>query len=177
MHKILVSSCLLGNPVRYNGRSVDPRSEILKRWESQGRVVTVCPELSAGFTVPRAPAEILGGNGMATLGGTAVVLTNVGDDVTKAFVTGAENTAVVAEHEGIKIAVLTDGSPSCGSSFIYDGSFSGVKLVGQQGVTAALLSRNGVKVFNEDQFAEADKELTELELQEASFSIVELPFR
>ena len=45
-------------------------------------------------------------------------------------------------------AFLAENSPSCGSSTIYDGSFTGITIPGT-GVTAALLEKNGVKVFNQ----------------------------
>jgi hypothetical protein len=62
--------------------------------------------------------------------------------------------------------LLTDGSPSCGSSYIYDGTFSGAKRRSEAGVTAALLQQNGVEVFSQFQFEEADARLSQL--QEAS---------
>ena len=43
-------------------------------------------------------------------------------------------------------ALLTDGSPSCGDSFIYDGTFKGRRIDGE-GVTAALLRQHGITVF------------------------------
>ena len=53
MQKILISSCLLGNPVRYNGLDAKLRSDILDRWTGERQVVSVCPEVAAGFSVPR----------------------------------------------------------------------------------------------------------------------------
>ena len=58
MQKILVSSFLPGNPLKYNGLHAKPNSDLLNRWISEGRVIAVCPELAAGFSVPRAVAEI-----------------------------------------------------------------------------------------------------------------------
>ncbi len=52
------------------------------------------------------------------------------------------------EH-GCTAAMLKHRSPSCGSTLIYDGSFSGVKINGR-GVTAELLAANGVKLFSEE---------------------------
>ncbi|TIW53756.1 MAG: GNAT family N-acetyltransferase [Mesorhizobium sp.] len=51
----------------------------------------------------------------------------------------------LARETGCRYAVLTDGSPSCGSSFIYDGSFSRARVAGQ-GTTTALLEENGIRV-------------------------------
>jgi uncharacterized protein YbbK (DUF523 family) len=57
---------------------------------------------------------------------------------------------------------LIDGSPSCGSGLIYDGSFSGGKHPGN-GVTAALLKQAGIEVYSDreidrlvERFAAAD---------------------
>jgi len=44
-------------------------------------------------------------------------------------------------------------SPSCGSAFIYDGTFSGRKQAGH-GVTAAALKADGVEVFSDHQIEE-----------------------
>lgn len=40
-------------------------------------------------------------------------------------------------------------SPSCGSSMIYNGEFKGKKIVGN-GVTTALLRKNGIQVVSEE---------------------------
>ena len=96
------------------------------------------------------------------LDGRLPVLTIEGDDVTAAFVDGAEQAlALVREHD-IRLALLKARSPSCGNLENYDGSFSGVRVPGE-GVTAALLKRAGVKVFNEMQLDEAAAELARLE--------------
>ena len=57
MGRVLVSGCLNGRPIRYNATGVDVESEIWDRWEQEGRLVHFCPELAAGFSVPRPPAE------------------------------------------------------------------------------------------------------------------------
>lgn len=54
---------------------------------------------------------------------------------------------------GVTEAVLKEKSPSCGSSLIYDGSFTGTLRPGV-GVTAALLLRNGITVRDEQSCAE-----------------------
>lgn len=73
--KILVSACLLGQPVRYNGAGKPLTHAALARWRAEGRVVSVCPEVMAGFAIPRAPAEIAdGADGEAVLRGKAKVI-------------------------------------------------------------------------------------------------------
>ncbi|GAB3256247.1 2-thiouracil desulfurase family protein [Chitinimonas naiadis] len=152
MAYVLVSSCLLGNPVRYNGQGKESGHPVLARWLAEGRVVAVCPEVAGGLPTPRPPAEIRAGlGGLAVLRGEAPVIDNKGEDVTLAFVHGAEQALAVAQARGIRLAVLKEGSPSCGSRYIYDGSFNGTR-VDQHGVATACLQAAGIKVFSENEF-------------------------
>ncbi|WP_245879554.1 DUF523 domain-containing protein [Zobellella endophytica] len=156
MRKILMSACLLGKRVRYDGGSLAVTDRIVERWLSEGRVISVCPEVEAGMSIPRAPAEILEGNGDDVLSGEADVVEKGGEKVTPAFLAGACVALDLCNRFNINVAVLAEFSPSCGTSSIYDGSFSGKKIAGM-GVTAALLHRHGVRVFNQYEITEADK--------------------
>ena len=156
MKKVLISACLLGDKVRYDGNSLLSQNEILQRWIEEGRVISICPEVSAGMSIPRAPAEILGGDGNDVLSGSVRVVENTAADVTDMFLKGAENALALCKKQQIEMAVLADFSPSCGSSAIYNGDFSGTKIEGV-GVTAALLIANGIQVFSQHQLADADK--------------------
>ncbi|MBI3101084.1 MAG: DUF523 domain-containing protein [Burkholderiales bacterium] len=167
MQFVFVSACLLGSPVRYNGTHKRASSEVLERWLADGRVVSVCPEVAAGLPVPRPPAEVVAGAGGAkVLAGIAAVVDSRAKDVSAEFVAGARHVLQQAREKGIRLAVLKDGSPSCGSGYIYDGSFTGAR-VPEQGVTAALLESSGIRVFSEEQFAEADDFLLALERKNA----------
>lgn len=147
--KILISACLLGQPVRYDGAAKPVMHPTLGRWQAEGRLVVACPELMAGFGVPRPPAEIARGrSGEAVLAGTTQVIDVEGVDISAPFVAGAEAALALAQEHGCRFAILTDGSPSCGSGFIYDGTFLGRKHDGM-GVTAALLRAHGLMVFAE----------------------------
>jgi uncharacterized protein YbbK (DUF523 family) len=152
MEKILVSACLLGEPVRYNGGAATSDDPSLQRWIAEGRVVSVCPEVAGGLGTPRPRAERIG----------LRVLTEIGDDVTRAFVRGAELAREMAREHAIRIAVLKDGSPSCGSSTIHDGSFTGRRVSGA-GITTDVLRADGVVVFSERQIAQAAAYLAALE--------------
>lgn len=164
MQYVLVSSCLLGNPVRYDGRGVSHDNAVLARWREEGRVVSVCPEVAGGMPIPRPPAEIEPGADAATvLAGRARVVAVTGEDVTAPFVQGAEAALAAVRKHAIRVAVLKEGSPSCGSGYVYDGHFSGRKLEGGLGVTAELLGRAGVRVFSEKQWLEAQAWLAGLE--------------
>ena len=117
--RILVSACLLGRPVRYNGSAKPFIHPALSRWQAEGRVVSICPELAAGFRVPRPPAEIgAGRSGEDVLGGGAQVIEQGGADVTALYLAGARAALALARAENCRFALLIDGSPSCGSSFI-----------------------------------------------------------
>ena len=155
--KVLVSRCLLGHRVRYDGGASGPYAQ-LAQWQAEGRVIALCPEVAGGLPTPRAAAEIPGGQGVEVLAGKAAVITTEGEDVTEAFVSGARQALALVERHGIRLAILKANSPSCGNRLTYDGSFRGVKVEGQ-GVTAALLTRAGVQVFSELELEEAAKAL------------------
>ncbi|WP_213307986.1 DUF523 domain-containing protein [Paraburkholderia sacchari] len=145
--KIRVSACLLGSPVRYNGSAKALVHPALDAWRREGCLMPVCPELSGGFGVPRPPAEIARAeSGEAVLAGAARVVDVAGADVTALFLAGAQAALELAREHDCRFALLIDGSPSCGSRFIYDGSFSGQRRAGA-GVTAALLRQNGIEVI------------------------------
>ncbi|MBH3357543.1 Uncharacterized conserved protein YbbK, DUF523 family [Pseudomonas guariconensis] len=155
--RVLVSACLLGQPVRYDGRD-SGHPDLLQRWQAEGRVVPLCPEVAGGLPTPRPPAEIPGGQGAAVLDGQAQVVTVTGLDVSEAFLAGARQALALVREHSIRVAVLKAGSPSCGNRLTYDGTFSGVKVPGE-GVTTALLRREGVLVFSELELEDAQRAL------------------
>lgn len=149
--KILISACLLGHAVRYDGKGKLLSHPAIERWKNEGRLVSICPEMAGGMPVPRPPAEIENGaSGLDVLEGRARVLEITGGDVTAEFIRGAQKALTFAQANGCDYALLIDGSPSCGSIAIYDGSFSGLKHAGN-GITAALLAQRGVRIFSHNQ--------------------------
>ncbi len=158
MEKILISACLLGKPVRYNGRVLSFDSQILKQWENDGRIVSICPEVESGMSIPRTAAEISGGDGIDVIIGKANVFDKNGGDVTTHFLNRADLALRKCKANNIKIALLTESSPSCGSRTIYDGRFIGKKIDGV-GVTTALLQQNDVQVFSQFDILAANKAL------------------
>lgn len=149
--KILISACLAGHPVRYNGSAKPLAHPLIDQWRAEGRLVTICPELMAGFSVPRLPAEIAqGSDGEAVLSGKGRVIEQNGIDVTAQFIAGAQAALAIARANNCRFALLIDGSPSCGSRTIYDGNFIGQKHSGA-GVTATLLRDHGIEVFADTQ--------------------------
>ena len=150
-----MSACLLGRPVRYDGGSKPRADQILLRWRAEGRLVSCCPEVEGGLPVPRPPAEIAPGSPLR-------VCTVDDTDVTDPFVRGAEAALATARRHDIKMAILKEDSPSCGSTRIYDGTFTGRSVAGS-GVTTQLLERHGIRVFSEHTLDEAGAYLETLE--------------
>ncbi len=148
MQKIVISSCLLGEPCRYDGKKakleVEKKMEkILTLLRREFQVISVCPEVLGGLPTPRVPAEIVGNQ----------VINRVGVDVTKPYYNGAVKVLSLVKKDEVKIAILKERSPSCGSAEIYDGSFGGIAIKGE-GITTKLLRENNVNVFSENQFEE-----------------------
>ena len=156
---LLISACLLGVACNHEGRG-SPRA-VVDELAERYRLVPVCPEVLGGLPTPRAAAELTGGEGADVLagpgpdgsGGAGVVNIN-GDDVTAAYRRGAEAAVSVALAVGARRAVLKARSPSCGSSAVYDGTFSR-RLVPGRGVTAAALAAAGLEVGSEEDAAAA----------------------
>ena len=138
---VLVSACLLGAQCRYDGQS-KPVLEMVALSE-QFDLVPLCPEQLGGLPTPRAPSERLGSR----------VVARTGADVTDAYTRGAQQTLALAQRFGCTAALLKQRSPSCGKGEIYDGTFTGTRVPGD-GVTAALLSAHGIRVYGEDDVAE-----------------------
>lgn len=154
--KILVSACLLNEPVRYNNElfsDLDPR---FKRWFDIGVLIIFCPECEGGLSVPRDPCEIKEGSAERAWKLKTGVVTNHGKDLTEAFITGAEKAWDVCRENSIKFAVLKARSPSCGSRRVYDGTFQG-KLVDGDGMTAFFLKEKGIEVFDETELDQLEK--------------------
>ena len=139
MERILVSACLLGLKVRYDGK--EKANEELVEKLKEYDFVPVCPEIFGGLSTPRVPAEIIENK----------VINKEGIDVTSNYVRGAEEVLKLAMKFNIKKAVLKSKSPSCGKGKIYDGTFSG-NLVDGNGITTKLLMDNGIEVLSEDDF-------------------------
>ncbi len=145
---VLVSSCLAGVKCKYNGG--DNKLNEIDTLVESGRAILLCPEVLGGLPIPRPPCEIVT-NGREC----KAIVDSEGGDFTEEFMTGAQKTLEIVKLLGIKSAILQPRSPSCGFGEIYDGTFSG-KMIEGNGVTAELLSQNGVKVYNDKNFDEFD---------------------
>lgn len=138
MEKLLISLCFLGINSKYNGgnNKIECLDELRKKYE----LIPVCPEVFGNLTIPRLPSEIK----------NEKVLSKDGKDVTANYVLGAEKSLDIAIKNNITKALLKDGSPSCGVSYIYDGTFSNKKINGL-GITTKLLEENNIKVYSENE--------------------------
>lgn len=146
--KILVSGCLLGMKINYEGKA-HPVDE-LRQLFLQAQAIPICPEALANMPIPRDRAEIV------MVEGERKVYNEKAEDLTETYALGAQRTLDTARTSGAKIAILKSKSPSCGCGKIYDGSFSG-NLIDGDGIAVALLKENGIRVITEEDFLECIK--------------------
>ena len=130
---MIVSACLSGFPCRYDGKA-RPCAQVVELVRA-GKAIPVCPEQLGGLPTPRTSCEIREGR----------VVDADGHDRTEAFQCGARAVLRIAQTYGATEALLQSRSPSCGSGWIYDGSFTKTLTAGD-GVTARLLKENGIQV-------------------------------
>ena len=137
MAKILVSACLLGLPVRYDGKSkaVEKIIELAK----DNILIPVCPEQLGGLSTPRLKCEIKDKH----------VTRFDGKDVTANYLKGARLTLDIAKLNKVDYCILKSKRPSCGKGLIYDGNFNGTLIYGD-GLTCKLLKENGFVVYSEE---------------------------
>ncbi len=136
---ILVSACLMGENVKYNGEN--NYSEKIAEFLKDKEYVLVCPEVLGGLSIPRDPSEIIKDK----------VISKTGKDVTKNFELGALQALEIAKQNKVTMAILKQSSPSCGFGKIYDGTFLNNKIKGN-GKTAELLLKEGIKILTEEDF-------------------------
>ncbi len=137
MERILISACLVGDNVKYNGGN--NKSHLLDKLLEKYELIPFCPEVEGGLKTPRSPSEIKGDR----------VINQEGQDVTMAFERGAELAFNICLFLKIKKVILKERSPSCGSNEIYDGSFSH-KVIPGMGITARYLKEKGIEVYTEN---------------------------
>ena len=135
----LINACLCGQACRYDGQARPAAA--LARLVEQGLALSICPEVDGGLPIPRTPCERQAGR----------VIDQNGQDRTQAYQAGAEHALALAQKYHITTAILKERSPSCGSSQIYDGTFSHTRIPGM-GVTAELLRQNGITVYSEENY-------------------------
>ncbi|KTT83689.1 MULTISPECIES: 2-thiouracil desulfurase family protein [Mammaliicoccus] len=146
---IVISACLVGEKVRYDGNH--KLDLFYKNLIDEKKAISICPEILGGLQVPREPAEIIGGDGYDVWNDQAKVMTVKGRDVTIQFKEGAKRALSIIKDLNANTVILKSDSPSCGSTVIYDGTFTGNKKEGV-GVTTALFTLNDINVYDEKNF-------------------------
>jgi uncharacterized protein YbbK (DUF523 family) len=131
----LVSACLLGFPCRHDGG--DKRDDRVLEWLRGDEVIPICPEVAAGFGIPRPAAWHDGGR----------IVDALGADVTEQFEEGARKAVEAAERHGARLAILKQNSPSCGT--LMTGTAHG-RAPGR-GRAAQALAEAGVEIRGEDE--------------------------
>jgi len=144
---ILVSMCLAGINCNYKGESKP--NEKVKELIRKGKAIPICPEQLGGLPTPRSGSRIISGNGEDVIDGKTNVITDNGNDVTKNYLKGAELTLQLCKQFGITTVILKQGSPSCGKGKTQGGEKER-KLINGNGVTVALLKRNGIEIYSEE---------------------------
>jgi uncharacterized protein YbbK (DUF523 family) len=144
----LISACLLGLRCAWSGDDRYRNNHVIELAKLE-TLIPVCPEQMGGLPTPRQPQEIQGGTGDNVLDNKCRVINKKGQDVTREFINGAEEILKIARQLNIKEFIAKSRSPSCGCGQVYDGTFSG-KLIDGDGITTALLRRNGLKIISEE---------------------------
>jgi uncharacterized protein YbbK (DUF523 family) len=142
--KLLISACLFGENVRYDGKNnlIDDLDKLKQKYE----LIPFCPEVSSGMIIPRPKNEIQSFNPL-------IVKNEFGIDTTDHFMDGAMQTSHACKYHNIQKALLKSKSPSCGIYEVYDGTFSKTLIKGQ-GLTANLLLQQNIKLYDENQIGE-----------------------
>lgn len=142
----IVSACLLGINCKYNG---DHNHEpLMTEFFKDEVVIPICPEQLGGLSTPRNPVEIIDGR----------VYDAGGNDFTEAFIKGAQESLKIADiYNDVKGIILKDGSPSCGVNYIYDGTFSHVKVKGQGFTARKFMDKNYTVLSEKDLLKNIEK--------------------
>lgn len=140
-YEYVVSACLAGMNCRYDGGS-NPVAAVVDLYE-KGLALAICPESLGGLKAPRLPCERKNGR----------IIKADGEDMSAAFLAGAEIALKMALNSGCEKAILKSRSPSCGYGKIYDGTFS-KRLSPGNGVWAAMLLKAGFKLYDEERLPE-----------------------
>jgi len=153
--RVLSSACLLGEKCGVDGTSNGTYPSALKLMDYQNvRLIPFCPE-DYVFGTPRETPDCEGGNGDDVIDGKARVITQSGKDVSSEMIKASLKMLQIAQEHEVELAVLMDSSGACGSQVIYNGSRFTKKPIYQigMGVCAAQLSRNGIKIISQRDFA------------------------
>ena len=147
---LVVSACLMGARVRYNGDH--KRCSLLVEEISRShKLIPLCPEFECGLGIPREPMNLHLINGLIRLIGV-ISQEDYTDPMEKWFAQELVRIEQIEKSAGARIAgfVLKAGSPSCGLKVpLYD---DGNRVIGTtQGLWAQVIAENfsGLKIVDE----------------------------
>lgn len=146
---LLVSACLCGLPTRYDGTGRTSSALFAYLQQHDAVVIPLCPEQLGGLPTPRPRCCFAEGDGEALLDGGARIVSETGERLDESFLRGAEAVVAVAGMSGARLAILKEGSPSCGVRRI---DRRGERVAGC-GVTTALLRRHGIQVLSDEELS------------------------
>ena len=135
--KILVSACLLGDNVKYNGGN--NKSSSVLNFIKGHEVMSFCPEILAGFSVPRKAIEMKGED----------LISVDGENLNEYMTLSLSRIDKIIKDFKPDLAILKSRSPSCGKDKIYDGSFTHT-LTDKDGYASKYLKDNNIKVISEE---------------------------
>jgi uncharacterized protein YbbK (DUF523 family) len=133
--RILVSACLLGDRVRYDG--ADRRDAfIVETLERFADLVWVCPEVECGLPVPREPMRLVGDPARPRL-----LTITTGVDLTEPLERFTRARIEALAPLGLRGFLCKGGSPSCG--------LSGVRVCDVDGRPRAFVAGLFTRLFRE----------------------------
>ncbi|MDR2861058.1 MAG: DUF493 family protein [Syntrophobacterales bacterium] len=110
--KIGISACLLGFPVRYNGKhKLD--SPLLAALEPHADFFSVCPETECGLSVPREEARLFGNPRYPKM-----ITVETRCDLTRQMIDWADRKVRELREEKLSGFIFKGGSPSCGLKLV-----------------------------------------------------------
>ena len=133
--KIAVSSCLLGNPVRYDAGHKHS-AYLTQTLGEYFEFIPFCPEVAIGLGIPRPPIRLVNIDGSIRVRGVK----DTQQDVTDALIAYGEGVARQLRH--VSGYLFKKGSPSCGMERVkvYDAQ-SGHPVDSSAGMFAATIMR------------------------------------
>lgn len=130
--KIAVSSCLLGEAVRYDG--TDKHIEIItQQLAKEYNLISLCPEMAVGMGVPRPAIHLVEVNNSIQV----LAVDNPNKNMTKVLVSYGEE--VVKRYTDICGYIFKKNSPSCGTKNVKVFNLQGGYELQGKGIYAATI--------------------------------------
>lgn len=111
--KIGISACMYGCHFRYNGKGWNQLS-FIGRDRSSFIWYPVCPEVNAGFGVPREAIRLTGDSGSSVWAGEGKVMSSSGKDLTERLKNSTDWCLESLIKDNVNVFIYMEGSPSCG---------------------------------------------------------------